>query len=123
MSRQFRAQQPPDPPSRKGVQGTGERRREGTVAEKSRRTDKRPPRYKVVLYNDDFTPMVFVVALLEVLFNMPPVKANALMLEIHRSGKGVAGVYPHDIAETKVMLVHRNAEARGYPLRAAVERD
>ena len=101
----------------------GERGREGGVAEKTRKAVAKPPKYKVVLYNDDYTPMGFVVALLEQLFNKPPVEANALMLQIHRSGKGVAGIYPLEVAETKVVTVHRNAESHGYPLRAGVEEE
>jgi len=98
-----------------------ERRREGGVAEKTRERVAKPPRFKVVLYNDDYTPMDFVVGLLEVVFHKSPVESNALMLKIHRSGSGVAGVYTLEISETKVATVHRMAEERGYPLRAGVE--
>lgn len=80
-----------------------------------------PPRFKVVLYNDDYTPMEFVVELLEAVFGMGPSEATQTMLHIHRKGSGVAGVYVLEIAETKVATVHRLAEARGYPLRAGVE--
>lgn len=97
------------------------REREGGVAEKTRRRAAKPPRFKVVLYNDDYTPMGFVVGLLETVFKKSPVESNALMLRIHRSGSGVAGVYGLEIAETKVATVHRMAEARGFPLRAGVE--
>jgi len=75
----------------------------------------------VVLYNDDYTPMEFVVALLEQLFRKGPAEATQLMLQIHRSGSGVAGVYVLEVAETKVVQVHHLAEERGYPLRAGVE--
>jgi len=98
----------------------GDRRREGAVAEKSRKSVAKPPRFKVVLYNDDYTPMAFVVALLETVFKKSPAESNALMLKIHRSGSGVAGVYTLEVAETKVATVHRMAEANGYPLRAGV---
>jgi ATP-dependent Clp protease adaptor protein ClpS len=80
-----------------------------------------PPRFKVVLYNDDYTPMEFVVALLESVFGMGPAQATATMLHVHRKGSGVAGVYALEIAETKVATVHRMAESAGYPLRAGVE--
>lgn len=91
------------------------------MLERTRKKEARPPRYKVVLYNDDFTPMQFVVNLLETVFRRSPVEANALMLQIHRGGSGVAGVYTHEVAETKVSKVHKLAEERGYPLRAGVE--
>ena len=104
-------------PGAPGDRGPG-RERKGGLAEKSRERAARPPRFKVVLYNDDYTPMGFVVGLLETVFKKSPVEANALMLRIHRSGSGVAGVYTLEVAETKVATVHRMAEQRGYPLRA-----
>jgi ATP-dependent Clp protease adaptor protein ClpS len=104
------------------VAGTrDERDRQGGVLERTRQKEARPPKYKVVLYNDDYTPMQFVVNLLETVFRKSPVEANALMLQIHRGGKGIAGVYTHEVAETKVAQVHKLAEERGYPLRAGVE--
>jgi ATP-dependent Clp protease adaptor protein ClpS len=96
-------------------------RREGGLATATRRKVARPPKYKVVLYNDDYTPMEFVVAILENLFKKGPTEATQIMLAIHRSGLGVAGVYVQDIAETKVAAVHTAAERQGYPLRAGVE--
>jgi ATP-dependent Clp protease adaptor protein ClpS len=105
----------------KGPARGGEVTRERGVAEKTRPKLERPPRFKVVLYNDDYTPMAFVVGVLEIVFQKSPAESNALMLRIHRSGCGIAGVYPLEIAETKVSTVHRMAEERGYPLRAGVE--
>lgn len=109
----------------KGSQGPGRglpgRRREGGVAEKTRPEVVRPPRFKVVLYNDDYTPMDFVVAVLETVFGKSPSESNALMLRIHRTGSGVAGVFVLEVAETKVARVHRMAEERGHPLRAGAE--
>ena len=84
---------------------------------------KKPPLYKVILLNDDYTPMEFVVALLQQLFGKGPAAATQIMLAIHRSGLGVAGVYVLEVAETKVAAVHRMAEQRGYPLRAGVEKE
>jgi ATP-dependent Clp protease adaptor protein ClpS len=81
----------------------------------------RPSRFKVVLFNDDYTPMEFVVVLLEQVFGKGPAEATQLMLQIHRSGLGIAGIYVLEVAETKVCAVHRIAEERGYPLRAGVE--
>ena len=98
-----------------------ERQRQGSVLERTREKEARPPRFKVVLFNDDYTPMQFVVTLLESVFRKSPVEANALMLQIHRGGSGVAGVFAHEVAETKVVQTHKLAEERGYPLRAGVE--
>ena len=95
--------------------------REGELAVEEQRRVKRPSRFKVVIYNDDYTPMEFVVSLLEQVFGKGPAEATQLMLQIHRSGKGIAGVYVLEVADTKVVTVHRIAEERGYPLRAGTE--
>jgi len=109
---------PVDVPREKpGVQ----RDRERGVATREKPKVERPPRFKVLLYNDDYTPMEFVVHLLENVFGKSPSEATALMLQIHRSGMGIGGVYVLEIAETKVAQVHRLAEERGYPLRAGSE--
>jgi ATP-dependent Clp protease adaptor protein ClpS len=109
----------PEDPGRQ----VGEPRREGGVATATRRKVARPPRFKVILYNDDYTPMEFVVALLERIFGKGPSEATQIMLAIHKTGLGVAGVYVLEVAETKVALVHRAAEERGYPLQAGVEKE
>ena len=97
--------------------------RDRDVATKSRAEPKRPPRFKVILYNDDYTPMEFVVDVLEKVFGKGPSAATQIMLQIHRGGMGVAGVYVLEIAETKAAAVLRMAEKRGYPLRAGVEKE
>ena len=91
------------------------------VATETRRKLKRPQKFKVVLYNDDFTPMEFVVRVLETIFAKTPAEATQLMLQIHKGGMGIAGVYVLEVAETKVTTVHHAAEREGYPLRAGVE--
>jgi len=101
----------------------GDPRREGGLATATRKQVKRPPKYKVVLYNDDYTPMEFVVSVLKQIFGKGPSEATAIMLAIHKSGLGIAGVYVLEVAETKVALVHSAAEQRGYPLRAGVEKE
>jgi len=98
-------------------------RRDEGVATATRKSVERPPRYKVILHNDDYTPMEFVVSILESIFAKGPSEATQIMLAIHNSGLGVAGVYVLDIAETKLAQVHREAERRGYPLRAGVEKE
>ena len=105
------------------VPSRGDPRREGELITRTRKTVRRPPRYKGLLYNDDYTPMEFVVALLEKVFGKGPSEATAIMLAIHNSGLGVAGVYTLDVAETKVVAVHKAAEQRGYPLRAGAEKE
>jgi ATP-dependent Clp protease adaptor protein ClpS len=100
-----------------------QRERQGGVSIQERPETKRPRRYKVILYNDDYTPMEFVVLVLEQVFSKPPTEATQIMLRIHRGGQGVAGVFVQEIAETKVSTVHRMAESRGYPLRAGVEEE
>ncbi len=97
------------------------RESDGQVATQTRRKVERPKRFKVTLFNDDYTPMEFVVSLLERLFHKGPAEATQLMLQIHRAGSGIAGVYVLEVAETKVATVHRTAEERGYPLRGGME--
>ena len=99
------------------------RSRDGTVLEAKKSKVKAPPLFKVILLNDDYTPMEFVVSVLERIFGKSPAAATQIMLQIHRSGLGVAGVYVLEVAETKVALVHRAAAERGYPLRAGVEKE
>ena len=106
---------------RKPGDGDPRHEREGGLATEERRETRRPPRFKVVLYNDAYTPMEFVVALLEQVFKKGPAEATQLMLQIHRGGRGIAGVYVLEVAETKASQVHRMAEKRGYPLQAGVE--
>lgn len=106
-----------------GAPGVGDPRREGGVATQTRPKTARPARYKVLLYNDDFTPMEFVVSILEQIFGKGPSAATQIMLQIHNGGMGVAGVFVLEVAETKVATVHRAAEQRGYPLRSGVEKE
>ena len=82
---------------------------------------KRPPLYKVVLLNDDYTPMEFVIEVLEHFFTMPREKATQVMLAVHTQGKGVCGIYTRDVAETKAELVNQAARDNGHPLLCQVE--
>lgn len=82
---------------------------------------KRPPLYRVVLLNDDYTPMEFVVEVLEHFFSMNREKATQVMLAVHTQGKGVCGIYPRDIAETKAEQVNQAARDNGHPLLCEVE--
>jgi ATP-dependent Clp protease adaptor protein ClpS len=82
---------------------------------------KRPPMYKVVLLNDDYTPMEFVVHVLELFFAMDREKATQIMLTVHTQGAAVVGIFPRDIAETKSEQVNRYAQENQHPLVSTVE--
>lgn len=80
-----------------------------------------PPMYQVVLLNDDFTPMDFVVTVLQEHFSMDRVAATQVMLKVHNEGKGVCGVFSKDVASTKVELVLTHARNEGHPLQCVME--
>tara|TARA_R110002074_G_scaffold75047_2_gene171784 strand:- start:204 stop:566 length:363 start_codon:yes stop_codon:yes gene_type:complete len=82
---------------------------------------KKPPMYKVVIFNDDYTPMEFVVELLEIFFNMNREAATRIMLQVHREGKAVCGVYIHDIADTKATQINQYARDNEHPLLCETE--
>jgi len=82
---------------------------------------KPPPLYRVVLINDDFTPMEFVVDILESVFGMERTRATQVMLEVHTKGKGICGVFNYEIAETKVAQVMSIANQHQHPLLCAME--
>ncbi|MEO5356700.1 MAG: ATP-dependent Clp protease adapter ClpS [Nitrospirae bacterium YQR-1] len=82
---------------------------------------KSPSLYKVILLNDDYTTMDFVVYVLESIFNKSPEEATSLMLNVHKRGSAVCGTYTKDIAETKVLAVHELALKHGYPLKCTME--
>ncbi|MDH4049114.1 MAG: ATP-dependent Clp protease adapter ClpS [Gammaproteobacteria bacterium] len=89
--------------------------------EEARPKLKRPSLYRVVLINDDFTPMEFVVEVLQSIFGMERTRATRVMLEVHTKGKGVCGVYSYDIAETKVAQVTSVAQQQQHPLLCTME--
>lgn len=82
-----------------------------------------PPMFRVLLHNDNYTTMEFVVEILERVFFKTAAQATQIMLNVHRKGVGTCGVYPFDIAETKVALVKRLAEERGFPLLCTMEEE
>jgi ATP-dependent Clp protease adaptor protein ClpS len=94
---------------------------EGIAVETAKPKTKRPPLYKVVLLNDDYTPMEFVVHVLEYFFRMGREQATQVMLHVHTRGKGVCGVFSADIAETKVNQVNRYAREHQHPLLCSME--
>jgi ATP-dependent Clp protease adaptor protein ClpS len=82
-----------------------------------------PPSYRVLLLNDDYTTMDFVVGILEEVFHKPRGEAMRIMLAVHRHGRGLAGVYTRQVAETKCGTVKKRARAAGFPLQCAMERE
>ncbi len=96
------------------------RRDEQTVTREGRRT-KRPRRHKVLLHNDDYTTMEFVVSVLVRHFSKSVAEATHVMLQVHHRGVGVAGVYPKDVAESKVAAVTEEAMEEGHPLKLSTE--
>ena len=82
---------------------------------------KEPELYQVVLLNDDYTTMEFVVNVLESIFEKSPAEAFQIMMHVHRNGRGIAGVYPWEVAETKADTVRSLATEAGFPLRATIE--
>lgn len=88
-----------------------------------RQTLQEPPLYKVLLHNDDYTTMDFVVMILQTVFQKNTEEATRIMLNVHHQGIGIAGVYTREIAETKVALVHQMAKQHQFPLRCSLEKD
>lgn len=82
-----------------------------------------PPMYKVLLHNDDYTTKAFVVEILIVIFNKSIDEATRLMWQVHRNGSGVCGVFPYEMAETKINLVTRVARENGFPLKSSMEKE
>ena len=95
----------------------------GLVTEVARPKLKPPPMYRVVLNNDDFTPMEFVVHVLEVFFAMNRERATQVMLHVHTRGKGVCGVFTKEIAETKMSQVNEYAKQNEHPLLCSIEEE
>ncbi|MDR1107295.1 MAG: ATP-dependent Clp protease adaptor ClpS [Treponema sp.] len=91
------------------------------TAEKNREKLKEPGEYQVILLNDDYTTMEFVVEILMLIFHKSEKEAGRIMMDIHRKGKGIVGMYPWDIALTKANEVHAIARQHEYPLRCIVE--
>ena len=95
---------------------------QGTATKTRTRSKVQPPSmWRVILHNDDYTTQEFVVWILETVFRKPEPEAVRVMLDVHRRGKGVAGVYPFDVADTKVASVKALAEAQEFPLLCTLE--
>lgn len=96
---------------------------EGEVATRSRADVTEPPMFKVLLLNDNYTTMEFVVFILEKVFRKPAEQAQQIMLAVHRDGAGVAGVYTKEIAETKAAVAQNLARQNQFPLKCVIEAD
>ena len=100
-----------------------DRYNDGLALQEAKPKLKRPPMYKVILLNDDYTPMEFVVHILEVFFGMDRERATRIMLNVHTQGKGICGLYTRDIAETKVSQVNDYSRQNEHPLLCTLEAD
>ena len=98
------------------------KRQDGTeTLERTRHKEKTEDLWRVVLHNDDYTPMDFVVDVLERIFDKSPAESYRIMMKVHVEGRGVAGIYTHEVAETKARATVDDARQSGYPLLASVE--
>ncbi len=93
------------------------------VAEKEKLKTEEPSLYRVILLNDDYTTMEFVIHVLETVFHKPLPEATRIMLNVHKNGVGLCGVYTHEIAETKVAEVHAMAAENQFPLKCTMEKE
>lgn len=98
-----------------------DRRTESDTVVKERVRTQKPKMYRVILLNDDFTSMDFVVQILEVIFFKSPAEATQIMLQVHKQGRGVAGIFTKQIAEAKIEQVHQLAQREGFPLKCDME--
>ena len=113
-------------PARTEMSDNGKRGEEGPdtgVVVKTKPKTKKPSMYKVLMLNDDYTPMEFVVHILERIFNKSRQEATRIMLHVHRRGVGICGVYTYEVAETKVTQVMDFARQHQHPLQCTLEKD
>jgi len=103
--------------------GNSRNQNEGLVIADIRQKTEEPPMYKVLLLNDDYTTMDFVIMVLEVVFHKDNQEATKIMLKVHQEGRGVAGIFTRDVAETKVAIVHDLAHKNEHPLKCCIEKD
>lgn len=94
---------------------------QGATKEKTRNTVREPKQYQVIMHNDDFTPMEFVVEILIDIFHKELPEAERLMLTVHERGRAAVGFYTYDIAVTKIQIAARRAKQEGFPFRMTVE--
>jgi len=95
---------------------------QGSVLAEDKAKTEEPPLFKVLLHNDDYTTMEFVVSILENIFQKTMQEATRIMLHVHNDGIGIAGIYTKEICETKIAIVHGLARKNDYPLRCSMEK-
>jgi len=95
---------------------------EGAVLTEEDTETRQPDEYRVILLNDDFTTMEFVVAVIMSVFHRDMLEATRIMLDVHKKGKGLVGTYTYDIAATKISRVHTMAKSNGFPLKCIMEK-
>lgn len=95
----------------------------GEILAENKTELKEPPLFKVLLHNDDYTTMDFVVMILETIFNKDTAEATKIMLDVHHQGVGIAGIYTREIGETKISQVHHLAKKHQFPLKCSLEKD
>jgi len=100
----------------------GHQHEDGLAVQEAKPRLKRPPLYKVILINDDYTPMDFVVHILESFFSLDRQNATRVMLEVHTRGKGICGIFTHEVAETKVAQVNSYSREHQHPLLCTMEK-
>jgi len=100
-----------------------ERQPGGAVLERRKEKPETPKLYRVILHNDDYTTMDFVVGVLETVFQKAPAEAYRLMMQVHTQGRAVCGSYTYEVAETKVATVREMAVREGFPLQASLEEE
>ena len=117
----FMAIKPPSPPTALPVSRPARDDGGSVVLERRTQKTKPPQMYQVVMLNDDYTPMEFVIEVLQRYFGHDLDRATEVMLTVHYRGKGIAGIYPRDIAETKAQQVNHHARSQGHPLLCQIE--
>ena len=95
----------------------------GQAQERVRPVLKEPTRYRVLLHNDDYTSMEFVVKVLESVFHKSPAEAYRIMMQVHSQGQGLCGIYPYDVAETRALTAQDLARHEGFPLQTSIEKE
>jgi ATP-dependent Clp protease adaptor protein ClpS len=98
-----------------------DRKTDGGVLTDEKQKVLEPPLYKVLLHNDDYTTMDFVITILETVFHKDPGEATRIMLNVHQQGIGIAGIYTREIADTKIHIVHDLARRNEFPLKCSME--
>ena len=96
---------------------------EEEVTDESKDEVREPSMFRVLLHNDDYTTMEFVIEILIIVFNKSPEEAVEIMLNVHRKGIGICGVYTYEVSETKVNIVHVLARENGFPLKCTMEKE